>query len=133
MVATRWVDVVAVDTSASGSSNVGFEGSVAASKTEGTTLILASATGLSGVAYKTDKLFVKEDHRQVFLTITTNAGGCFFEEVVSGQECEVVIVCYILFSVIPRYEIVLFIWNRSLHFKIIMNYITLYFILMFKE
>jgi hypothetical protein len=53
MVAARWVEVVAVEAPASGSSDVGLEGSVAASETEGTTLVLASAAGSSGVACKT--------------------------------------------------------------------------------
>jgi hypothetical protein len=50
MVAARWVEVVAVEASASGSSDVGLESSVAASETEGATLVLASVTGSSGVA-----------------------------------------------------------------------------------
>jgi hypothetical protein len=40
MVTARWVEVVAVKAFASGSSDVGLEGSVAASETEGTTLVL---------------------------------------------------------------------------------------------
>jgi hypothetical protein len=50
MVATRWVEVVAVEASTSGSSNVGLEGSVTASETEGAALVLASTTNSSGVA-----------------------------------------------------------------------------------
>jgi hypothetical protein len=50
MVAARWVEVVAVEASASRSSDDGYENSVAASETEGATLVLASAAGSSGVA-----------------------------------------------------------------------------------
>jgi hypothetical protein len=50
MVATRWVEVVAVDASASGSSDVGLESSVVASETESDALVLASVAGSSGVA-----------------------------------------------------------------------------------
>jgi hypothetical protein len=50
MVAARWVEVVAVEASASGSSDVGLENSVAASEIEGTTLVLASVAGSSRVA-----------------------------------------------------------------------------------
>jgi hypothetical protein len=50
MVAARWVEVVAVEASASGSSDVGLESSVAASKTESEALVLASVAGSSGVA-----------------------------------------------------------------------------------
>jgi hypothetical protein len=50
MVAARWVEVVAVEASASGSSDVGLESSVATSKTEGTALVLASVAGSSAVA-----------------------------------------------------------------------------------
>jgi hypothetical protein len=50
MVAARCVEVVAVEASTSESSDIGLEGSVAASETEGTTLVLASTTGSSGVA-----------------------------------------------------------------------------------
>jgi hypothetical protein len=50
MVATRWVEVVAVEASASRSSDVGLENSIAASKTEGEALVLASVAGSSGVA-----------------------------------------------------------------------------------
>jgi hypothetical protein len=49
MVATRWVEVVTVEASASGSSGVVLESSVAASKTEGMTLALAFAAGSSVV------------------------------------------------------------------------------------
>jgi hypothetical protein len=45
MIDTRWVEVVAVETSASGGSGVGLESSVAASETEGATLALASVAG----------------------------------------------------------------------------------------
>jgi hypothetical protein len=50
MVATRWVEVVAIEASASGSSEVGLENSVAASETEGAALALASVAGSSRVA-----------------------------------------------------------------------------------
>jgi hypothetical protein len=50
MVATRWVEVVAVEASASGSSDVGLENSVTASETEGATLVLASVADSSGLA-----------------------------------------------------------------------------------
>jgi hypothetical protein len=50
MVAARWVEVVAVEASASGSSNVGLEGSVVASETESGVLVLASAVNSSRVA-----------------------------------------------------------------------------------
>jgi hypothetical protein len=49
MVAARWVEVVAVEASASGSSDFGLESSVTASKTEGAALVLASVAGSSGV------------------------------------------------------------------------------------
>jgi hypothetical protein len=49
MVAACWVEVVAVEASASGSSDVGLESSVAASETEGTTLALGSVAGSSRV------------------------------------------------------------------------------------
>jgi hypothetical protein len=42
MVAAHWVEVVAIEASASGSSDVGLENSVAVSKTEGAALVLAS-------------------------------------------------------------------------------------------
>jgi hypothetical protein len=50
MVAVRWVEVVAVEASTSGSSDVGLESSDAASETESEALILASVAGSSGVA-----------------------------------------------------------------------------------
>jgi hypothetical protein len=50
MVAARWVKVVAVEASTSGSSNVGLESSVASSESESETLVLASVAGSSGVA-----------------------------------------------------------------------------------
>jgi hypothetical protein len=50
MVATRWVEVVAVVASASGSSDVGLESLAAASEIESETLVLASVAGSSGVA-----------------------------------------------------------------------------------
>jgi hypothetical protein len=50
MVAARWVEVVAVETSASGSSDVGLESSAAAPKIESEALVLALAVGSSGVA-----------------------------------------------------------------------------------
>jgi hypothetical protein len=49
MVATHWVEVVAVEASASGGSGVALESSVAALETEGATLALASVAGSSGV------------------------------------------------------------------------------------
>jgi hypothetical protein len=49
MIDARWVKVVAVEASASRSSDVGLESSVATSKTEGTALALASVAGSSGV------------------------------------------------------------------------------------
>jgi hypothetical protein len=49
MVAARWVEVVAVEASASGSSDVGLKSLVAASETEGAALALASVAGSSGV------------------------------------------------------------------------------------
>jgi hypothetical protein len=49
MVAARWVKVVAVETSAFGSSDIGLGSSVAASETEGVALTLASVAGSSGV------------------------------------------------------------------------------------
>jgi hypothetical protein len=49
MVAAHWVEVVVVKASASGSSNVGLESSVAASKTEGAALALASVASSPGV------------------------------------------------------------------------------------
>jgi hypothetical protein len=50
MVAARWVKVVAVETSASRSSDVGLESSAAALKTESEALVVALAAGSSGVA-----------------------------------------------------------------------------------
>jgi hypothetical protein len=50
MVAARWVEVVVVEASAFGSSDVGLGSSVAASETDGTALALASVASSSGVA-----------------------------------------------------------------------------------
>jgi hypothetical protein len=50
MVVARWVEVVAVEASASGSSDVGLESSAAALETESGALVLAVAAGSSGVA-----------------------------------------------------------------------------------
>jgi hypothetical protein len=50
MVAARWVKVVAVEASASGSLDVGLESLVAALETKSEALVLASTTGSSGVA-----------------------------------------------------------------------------------
>jgi hypothetical protein len=50
MVAARWVEVVAIEASASGSSNVGLESSVAASESESEALVLPTVAGSSGVA-----------------------------------------------------------------------------------
>jgi hypothetical protein len=50
MVATRWVEVVAVEASASRSSDVGLESSVAAAETESAALVLASVASSSSVA-----------------------------------------------------------------------------------
>jgi hypothetical protein len=49
MVAARWVEVVAVEASASGSSDVGLGSLVAASETEGVALALASVACSSRV------------------------------------------------------------------------------------
>jgi hypothetical protein len=49
MVAAHWVEVVAIGASAPGSSDVGLESLVAASKTEGVALALVSVAGSSGV------------------------------------------------------------------------------------
>jgi hypothetical protein len=49
MVVIRWVEVVAVEASASGSSDVGLKSLVAASETEGAALALASVAGSSRV------------------------------------------------------------------------------------
>jgi hypothetical protein len=50
IVAACWVEVVAVEASASGSLDVGLESSVTASEIEGATPVLASAAGSFGVA-----------------------------------------------------------------------------------
>ncbi len=50
VVAARWVEVVAVEASASGSSDVGLESSAAASGTESGAFVLALAAGSSVVA-----------------------------------------------------------------------------------
>jgi hypothetical protein len=50
MVAAHWVKVVAVEASASGSSDVRLESSVVASETESGALVLALAAGSSRVA-----------------------------------------------------------------------------------
>jgi hypothetical protein len=50
MVTAHWVEVVAVEASASGSSDVGLESSAAASKIESGALVLALVPGLSRVA-----------------------------------------------------------------------------------
>jgi hypothetical protein len=50
MVADRWVEVVAVKASASGSSDVGLENLAAASETKSGVLVLTLAAGSSGVA-----------------------------------------------------------------------------------
>jgi hypothetical protein len=50
MVVAYWVEVVVVEASPSGSSNVGLESSAAASETESGALVLALAAGSSGVA-----------------------------------------------------------------------------------
>jgi hypothetical protein len=50
MVAARWVEVVAVEASASGSLDVGLESSAATLETESGALVLASKVGSSGVA-----------------------------------------------------------------------------------
>jgi hypothetical protein len=52
MVAAHWVEVVAVEASASGSSDVGLENLAAASETESGALVLALAAGSSRVACK---------------------------------------------------------------------------------
>jgi hypothetical protein len=49
MIDAHWVEVVAIEASASGSSDVGLESSVAASETEGMALALASVAGSSRV------------------------------------------------------------------------------------
>jgi hypothetical protein len=53
MVAAHWIEVVAVEASASGSSDVGLENSASVSKTERGALVLASKAGSSRVACKT--------------------------------------------------------------------------------
>jgi hypothetical protein len=55
MVAAHWVEVVAVEASASGSSDVGLEDSASVSETESGALVLASAASSSGVACKTSQ------------------------------------------------------------------------------
>jgi hypothetical protein len=50
MVVARWVEVVAVEASASGSLDVGLESSATASGTESGAFILALVAGSSGVA-----------------------------------------------------------------------------------
>jgi hypothetical protein len=50
MVAAHWVEVVAVEASASGSSDIGLESSAAASENERGALVLASGVGSSRVA-----------------------------------------------------------------------------------
>jgi hypothetical protein len=52
MVAAHWVEVVAVEASASGSSDVGLENLAAASETESGALVLALVAGSSRVACK---------------------------------------------------------------------------------
>jgi hypothetical protein len=49
MVAARWVEVVAIDASASGGSGMALESSVAVSETKGVALALASVADSSGV------------------------------------------------------------------------------------
>jgi hypothetical protein len=49
MIDAHWVEVVAVEASASRSPDVGLESSVAASETEGAALALASVASSSGV------------------------------------------------------------------------------------
>jgi hypothetical protein len=53
MVAAHWVEVAAVEASASGSSDVGLESSASVSETESGAFVLASVAGSSGVACKT--------------------------------------------------------------------------------
>jgi hypothetical protein len=50
MVAAHWVEVVAVEASASGSSDVGLENLATALETKSGALVLALAVGSSGVA-----------------------------------------------------------------------------------
>jgi hypothetical protein len=49
MVVAHWVEVVAIEASASRSSDVGLESSATVSETEGAALALASVAGSSGV------------------------------------------------------------------------------------
>jgi hypothetical protein len=50
MATARWVEVVVVEASASGSSDVGLESLVTVSETESEALVLASVAGSSVVA-----------------------------------------------------------------------------------
>jgi hypothetical protein len=50
MVAAYWVEVLAAEASASGSSDIGLESSAATSETESGALVLASVAGSFGVA-----------------------------------------------------------------------------------
>jgi hypothetical protein len=50
MVTARWVEVVAVEASTSGNSDVGLDGLTSVLETESEELVLASAAGSSGVA-----------------------------------------------------------------------------------
>jgi hypothetical protein len=50
MVTARWVELVVVEASASGNSDVGLEGSTSMSETESEALVQASAAGSSRVA-----------------------------------------------------------------------------------
>jgi hypothetical protein len=50
MVAAHWVEVIAVEASASGSSDIGLESLAAASETESGALVLAWVAGSSRVA-----------------------------------------------------------------------------------
>jgi hypothetical protein len=49
MIDTHWVEVVVIEATASGSSDVGLKSSIAASKTEGVALALESVAGSSRV------------------------------------------------------------------------------------
>jgi hypothetical protein len=53
MVAAHWVEVIAVEASASRSSDVGLKSLAFVSETESGALVLASAAGSSGVACRT--------------------------------------------------------------------------------
>jgi hypothetical protein len=53
MVAARWVEVVAVEASASGSSDIGLEDSASVLETESEALVQASPADSSGVACRT--------------------------------------------------------------------------------